>query len=69
MKIKEKPWINPDTCAGCSACVENCPMNCIQIEEPKFHGDIHTIACADTDKCIGCGICMEKCPKKVIVNA
>lgn len=66
MKIKEKPWINPDTCAGCSVCVENCPMNCIQIEEPKFHGDIHTIACADTNKCIGCGICARVCPIEAI---
>lgn len=62
MKVKEKPYIHPETCAGCSVCAENCPMDCIQIEEPKFHGDIHTIARADLTKCIGCGICARVCP-------
>ena len=37
-------------------------MDCIQIEEPKYHGDIHTIAKADWTKCIGCGICRKICP-------
>ena len=66
MKIKEKPYINPQTCAGCSVCVENCPMDCLKIEGPKYHGDIHTIACVETAKCIGCGICAKVCPIRAI---
>ncbi|MEE1242814.1 iron-containing alcohol dehydrogenase [Frisingicoccus sp.] len=62
MKIKERPCIHPKNCAGCSVCVENCPMDCIRIKEPEFHGDIHTIAEVDVSKCIGCGICAKVCP-------
>ena len=62
MKIKEKPYINPKTCAGCSVCAETCPMDCITIEKPKFHGDIHTIATVNDEHCIGCGLCAKVCP-------
>lgn len=65
-KVKQVPYINEQTCAGCSVCVVNCPMDCIQIEEPKYHGDIHTIAKADWTKCIGCGICAGVCPVRAI---
>ena len=65
-KRKEIPWINPDTCAGCSVCVVNCPMDCISIGPPEYHGDIHTIARADTDKCTGCGLCAKVCPIRAI---
>ena len=65
-KVKEIPYINEETCAGCSVCVENCPMDCIRIEPPKYHGDIHTIARADQKKCIGCGICAKVCPIRAI---
>lgn len=68
MSKKGKPFIDSRTCAGCSLCVENCPMDCLQIEEPKYHGDIHTIAyLAYGEKCIGCGICAEVCPIRAIV--
>ena len=65
-KRQEIPWINPDTCAGCSVCVVNCPMDCISIGPPEYHGDIHTIARADTDKCTGCGLCAKVCPIRAI---
>lgn len=66
MKIRKKPYINPATCAGCSVCVESCPLDCLKIEEPKFHGDIHTMAYLDSDKCTGCGICAKSCPIEAI---
>lgn len=65
-KKKEIPRIDPEACAGCSVCVENCPMDCIAIEPPKFHGDIRTIARVNTAKCIGCGICAKVCPIRAI---
>lgn len=65
-KQKEIPRIDQETCAGCSVCVENCPMDCIEIEGPKYHGDIHTIARVNTAKCIGCGICSKVCPIRAI---
>ena len=67
-KVKKNiPHIDGQHCAGCSVCVENCPMECLAIEEPKFHGDIGTIAYLKTpEKCIGCGICAKFCPIEAI---
>lgn len=60
---KQMPVVNAKTCVGCSVCVENCPMNCLAIENPKFHGDIDTIAYLKNPvSCIGCGICAKVCP-------
>lgn len=67
MKEKKKPLIDPHTCAGCSVCVENCPMECLKIEDAKYHGDIHTIAYLEKEEaCIGCGICSKVCPIRAI---
>lgn len=66
MKRKKIPYINPDTCAGCSACVENCPMDCLSIEAPGYHGDIYTKAVLDETECIGCGLCAKACPIRAI---
>ena len=67
MSEKKKPLIDEKVCAGCSVCVENCPMDCLGISEPKFHGDINTIAyLKNSDACIGCGICAKVCPIQAI---
>ena len=61
----KKPVIDKEACAGCSVCVENCPKDCLEIEDPKFHGDIHTVAQLifhKEDACIGCRICSKVCP-------
>lgn len=64
---KKYPVIDRKECAGCSVCVENCPMSCLRIEAPKFHGDIHTIAeLAKPEQCTGCGICARHCPIRAI---
>lgn len=67
MANKVKPYIDRNTCAGCSLCVENCPADCLSIESPGFHGDINTIAVLDNpDKCIGCKLCAKACPVDAI---
>lgn len=59
----KKPVIDEASCAGCSVCVINCPKDCLEIEGPKFHGDIHTVAkLVGASNCIGCGICADNCP-------
>ena len=61
----KRPQIDATLCAGCSLCVENCPQNCLEVEPPKFHGDIHTIARMKEGKekdCIDCRICGHVCP-------
>lgn len=66
--IKKRPSINKKTCAGCSVCVENCPLDCLKIEDAKYHGDINTVAyLAKEEKCIGCGICEKVCPIRAII--
>lgn len=67
MKEKKIPVIDAKSCAGCSVCVENCPVDCLVIEPPKFHGDIRTIAVlTDEGSCIGCGTCAKVCPIRAI---
>ena len=59
----KKPPFDESVCVGCSVCVENCPKNCLEIEAPKFHGDINTIArLARPEDCIDCRICAKVCP-------
>ena len=66
-KVKNKPYIDAVTCAGCSVCIENCPMDCLALTRPAYHGDIHTYAyMQDETKCISCGICAKVCPIDVI---
>lgn len=58
-----KPYIRRGICAGCSVCVENCPVGCLAIENAKFHGDINTVAIlSEPEKCIDCRICAGVCP-------
>ena len=60
------PYIKQN-CAGCKACVENCPVNCLEISGPAYHGDISTKAVlVSEDRCIGCGICEKSCPVDAI---
>ncbi len=63
MKNKQKPVIYKSICAGCSLCVENCPADCLGIEDAEFHGDIRTAAVLkNPDACTGCGLCGKACP-------
>lgn len=64
--MQKLPHIDEEHCAGCSLCLVNCPMECITISEPKFPGDIRTVAQVDSLTCIGCGICAKSCPIQAI---
>lgn len=44
-------------CAGCSACIEVCPVDAITIVDDI----VHMNAFIDNDKCIGCGSCHRVC--------
>lgn len=63
----KKPYIDRERCVGCSLCVENCPVDCLTIEDPDFHGDINTAAVLTLpEKCIGCKICAKVCPIEAV---
>lgn len=46
-------------CCGCSACVQACPMQCINFEEDAY-GFRYPVV--DMSQCVDCGICEKMCP-------
>ncbi len=45
--------INPDVCAGCGTCKDECPVGAIS------EGDVYSI---NPDECVSCGSCAGVCP-------
>ena len=52
-------WIDKDICIGCTACVNECPVDAISGERKEPH-------VIDEDVCISCGACAEICPVDAI---
>ena len=50
--------VDKDTCTGCAACVEACPVEAIKIKDD--------IAVVDADTCTDCGACVDACPTEAI---
>ncbi|HEU4394757.1 MAG TPA: 4Fe-4S dicluster domain-containing protein [Planctomycetota bacterium] len=63
-KPKEIAVVNPGNCTGCEICVPFCPVNCIEVSNPKDHPDrpIPPVYVRE-DECIGCTICARVCTK------
>ena len=49
--------VNQESCVGCGACVDACPVNAIKVEDKAV------IAEGD---CIECGACVGSCPTEAI---
>ena len=63
----KKPRVDTAACVGCSLCIENCPRNCLELSQPRFHGDIRIFSkLVRPEDCIGCGICVRSCPIRAI---
>ncbi len=56
---KDIAEVNPKKCSGCQACVGECPVGCIDIEDG--------VAKITAEKCIGCGKCVMVCPSDAIL--
>ena len=54
IRIKDK-----ENCCGCSACVQACPKNCIQMKSDT-EGFLYPQA--NQESCIECGLCERVCP-------
>ncbi len=50
--------INSDSCIGCGACVDACPVSAIAMDGDK--------AKINADECIDCGSCVGECPQEAI---
>ena len=49
--------VNQETCVGCGACVDSCPVSAIKIENDKA---------VVGDDCIECGACVGSGPTEAI---
>ncbi len=50
--------INYETCVGCGACVDICPVQAIDLNDGK--------AVVSNEDCIDCGACVPECPVESI---
>lgn len=50
--------INKETCIGCGACIDTCPVEALVMENDK--------AVCDAEKCVDCGACVDSCPVEAI---
>ena len=46
--------INKETCIGCGACIDVCPVEALTMVDGK--------AVVDEGKCVDCGACVDTCP-------
>ena len=47
-------------CTGCGACVNTCPVACIQMKRDAQGFDFPEV---EKEQCIGCGACTRVCPQ------
>ena len=50
--------IDKETCIGCGACVDVCPVEALEIIDDK--------AVVDENACTDCGTCIDECPVEAI---
>jgi electron transport complex protein RnfB len=57
--------IDADNCTGCEACIEVCPVDCIEKVHPCAEAPGLQAWCEiDWDRCIGCELCVRLPTKK-----
>ena len=52
------PWIDKDTCTSCGACIEECPVETIFMNDDEAE--------INMDNCIRCGQCHQICPEGAV---
>ncbi len=54
-----RPQADPDLCTACGACIDQCPVSALMMEE--------NLPEADPEICITCFCCQEICPEKAML--
>ena len=49
-------------CTGCEACIQFCPVDCIELVPGAQFLDMGRMVEIDLDRCIGCKLCAKHCP-------
>jgi NAD-dependent dihydropyrimidine dehydrogenase PreA subunit len=50
--------VNSDLCNACEDCIEECPVECIALNDGK--------AFVDAEECTDCEACVDVCPEGAI---
>jgi electron transport complex protein RnfB len=62
---KELAVINADNCTGCEACLEVCPVDCIEKRQQYDHmHNLQSWCEIDIERCVGCEVCVHIPQKK-----
>src|SRR6187455_3302518 len=54
--------IDQSGCTGCEACIQFCPVDCIELVPGPTYPDMNKLVEVDLDRCIGCKLCAKHCP-------
>lgn len=49
-------------CTGCEACIQFCPVDCIEVVPGSKFVEQGQVVEIDLDRCIGCKLCVKYCP-------
>ena len=57
------PTLETETCLGCGACADSCPIRAITMQDAGNGAEVPTV---EKEVCIGCGVCASACPNSFL---